>query len=122
MSKPTLIAEYGVEGGGETIFGREQDGAWLFWSEGSSGGILDDLDEDPVREWKTDERADLASLVPDWFHFAHPVALHPNFADQLIALWRQACLKANFAQHDGEHSWLRAVERWAEADKRRAHT
>ncbi len=122
MSNPILIAEYGVEGGGETIFGRKQDGAWLFWTEGSSGGILDDELDDPVREWKTDERAELASLVPDWFHFAHPIALHPEFADQLTALWRQSCLNAEFAPRDREHNWLIAVERWSQAQRRPRQT
>ena len=119
MSSPIVIVEFGVEGGGETIYGRQHEGAWLFWSEGSAGGILDDeLDDDPVVHWKREERADLASLLPDWFAFAYPLLLNPDFADQLIALWRQACAKREGMAPDMESSWWRAVERWHEAEAR----
>ena len=119
MSESILIAEYGVEGGGETLFGRQEDGVWLFWTAGSSGGMLDDEEEDPIRQWKTEERADLASLLPDWFHFAYPMRVHPDFAEQVVALWRAACAKVGFTPDNGEANWAYAVQSWRDDQVRR---
>ena len=43
-----LIADIGVEGGGTMIYGRQLQGVWSFWTEGTSMD-LDENDDEVLR-------------------------------------------------------------------------
>jgi hypothetical protein len=109
---PTTVMEYGCDGGGETIFAHQRDGVWLYWSEGSAGGMGDEWD-DPVVSWQKEPREDLGSLLPEWFYFAHPLLINPQFLDQVLDLWRQSRAKADFQdEHLSEDRWRWEADRW----------
>ena len=73
-----LVAEIGVEGGGLSIYGREDEGSWSFWSEGSSMD-LDENDDEVWRSWSTDPVADLALVVPREWPLFYPMTIRPDF-------------------------------------------
>ena len=75
-----LVAKIGVEGGGLTIYGREADGSWSFWTEGSSWG-LDENDDEVVRSWSSEPVADLGLIVPPEWPTYHSLTIHPDFMD-----------------------------------------
>ena len=72
------IARMGVEGGGITIYGRNSEGVWTFWSEGTSMD-LDENDDEIWRSWSPEPVSSLDLVVPkDWLMF-HPSMIHPDF-------------------------------------------
>jgi hypothetical protein len=73
-----LVAKIGVEGGGLSIYGRDDEGSWSFWTGGSSWG-LDDDDDEVVRSWSSEPVPDLGLVVPpDWPLF-RALEIHPDF-------------------------------------------
>jgi hypothetical protein len=48
-----LIAEIGVEGAGIWIYGRQSEGVWTFWNEGTSMD-LDESDDEIWRSWSSE--------------------------------------------------------------------
>jgi hypothetical protein len=75
-----LIADFGVEGGGITIYGGQSDGVWSFWTEGSSMD-LDENDDMVNRSWTSEPVNSLDLVVPkDWPIF-YPSKIHPDFVD-----------------------------------------
>jgi hypothetical protein len=58
-----LVAKLGVEGGGLSIYRREDDGSCAFRAEGSSWGF-DEQDDEVVRSWSSEPLADLGLVVP----------------------------------------------------------
>jgi len=77
----TLLFEYGVEGGGASVF-RLPDQTIV--ERGSSGGMLDD-DEDPYRTWETpygswDAWWQHFTSYKQWFMFS-PIFLHPSIRE-----------------------------------------
>ena len=119
MSERVIILDWGVEGGGDTIYGSSADGVWQFWREGSSGGMLDDPDEDPVIHWKTEPSPELPPVDPK-LPWIFPIQVHPEFADKFVADWRAACAasgrfegtEAETRLAKGERHWQQAVESW----------
>lgn len=110
-----LVLDFGCEGGGETIFAHQRDGVWLYWSEGSAGGMGDEWD-DPVVSWQKEPRADLGALLPDWFYFAHPMLLNPAFHDEVMACWLKSMVAARGpGAWVPEETWRAATLHWQEA-------
>ena len=83
-----IIVELGYEGGGMTVYGRSAEGVWVFWSEGSSID-LDENDDEVWREWKTEESADLDTVLSDEWIMGHPIKIHPRFRDYLKAAYKK---------------------------------
>ena len=73
-----LVAEIGLEGGGTTIYGRQDEGVWSFWEEGSSWG-LDENDEEVVWSWSSEPVANLGPLVPPDWPMYYALTIHPDF-------------------------------------------
>ena len=73
-----LVAKIGVEGGGLSIYGRDEEGSWSFWTEGSSWG-LDENDDEVVRSWSSEPVSDLGLVVPQDWPIYHPLEIHPDF-------------------------------------------
>jgi hypothetical protein len=71
-----LVAEMGVEGGGCSIYGRQADGSWFFWQEGSS---IDFADEENSRSWSTEPVPDLGLVVPKEWPLYYVLNVHPEF-------------------------------------------
>jgi CpXC protein/HIRAN domain len=73
-----IIAEIGMEGGGVTIFGKQLEQGWTFWTEGSSMD-LDENDDEVWHSWSSEPVSDLDLALPkDWPLF-YPVQIHPEF-------------------------------------------
>ncbi len=84
-----LIADIGIEGGGVTIFGRKPEGAWLFWTEGTSIDLDENVDE-VWRSWSAAPVNDLDLVLPgDWPLF-HPVQIHSDFLEWFRAAYEKA--------------------------------
>src|SRR3954447_5803984 len=84
-----VVARIGVEGGGSTIYGRQSDAGWSFWTEGTSMD-LDENDDEVWRSWSSEPVTRLDLLLPkDWPIF-YPLEIHPGF----LAWFRQAYEKA----------------------------
>ena len=75
-----LVVEMGVEGGGATIYGRQEDGIWSFWQEGSSMG-LDEYDDEEWRSWESKPVADLSLALPDEWPLFCPIKIAPEFLE-----------------------------------------
>lgn len=90
MEKAVII-DVGVEGGGATVYGRREDGAWVFWHEGSAMG------DDPGdwRAWSAGPTADLFALLPSAWYRWHPVEVHPEF---------KALIRAEFERRMAAHA------------------
>jgi len=71
-----LVAELGVEDGGCSIYGRQADGSWSFWQEGSS---TDFADEEFSRSWETEPVLDLGLAVPKEWTLYHVLKIDPEF-------------------------------------------
>ncbi len=76
-----VIARMGVEGGGVTIYGRQVDGAWSFWQEGSSMD-LDENDDEVWRVWSSDPVSALSAALSDKWWQMYPKEVHPEFVAQ----------------------------------------
>jgi hypothetical protein len=87
----TVIADLGVEGGGITIYGRQTDGVWSFWTEGTSMD-LDENDEGVWRSSSSEPVDELDLVVPvDWLMF-RPVTIHPEFVEWFRAVYEESRL------------------------------
>jgi hypothetical protein len=75
-----LEAEMGIEGGGATIYGRQQDGIWSFWQEASSIA-LDENDDEYCRSWEWRAVQDLSLALPDKWPKFFPIKIAPEFLD-----------------------------------------
>lgn len=63
--RPEVFFVYGCEGGGETLYRQKNEhGEYFYYTEGSSGGILDE-EEDPFIKWN-ESFEDFAAF---WHHF-----------------------------------------------------
>ncbi len=72
-----VVADIGMEGGGITIFGIRSDGAWSFWTEGTSID-LDENDREVWRSWSSERVSSLDLVLPkDWPVF-YPIKIHPD--------------------------------------------
>lgn len=78
-SKPPgdVVIELAAEGGGQTIFRRQTETGWMYWSEGSTIDF-DEEDVDYFRQWSRPETADLASLLPSSWPRLSPLQIHPD--------------------------------------------
>jgi hypothetical protein len=98
------VADLGVEGGGLTIYGKQAEGSWSFWTKGSSIA-LDENDDEDWRYWTTDPVADLSSVLPtDWPLF-YPMEIHPEFRGWFRDHYEMACsmLRADLREHQIAH-------------------
>ncbi len=75
-----LIADLGLEGGGATIYGRQQHGTWFFWLEGTSMD-LDENDDEIWRSWSSQPVQDLSLVLPKEWPLFYPSKLNPEFFD-----------------------------------------
>jgi hypothetical protein len=75
-----LIADMGVEGGGARIYGRQRDGIWSFWLEGTSID-LDENDDEIWRSWESQPVQDLSLALPNERPLFYPSRLNPEFLD-----------------------------------------
>lgn len=98
--KPVVIVDLGVEGGGATIYGRQNgEGNWLFWQSGCAmSGECDDW-----QAWEMEITPDVfASLPQSWWRM-YPTEVHPDFRSRLAdelkrALSQDAPLRATLAR------------------------
>ena len=88
MDRETVL-EIGCEGGGTTVYGREEGGWWVFWREWSSFA----LDENDDEEWRTgasEPVTDLTAVLPAKWHYLYPIRVHPRFRDLVRKLYHMA--------------------------------
>jgi hypothetical protein len=88
-----VVASMAVEGGGETLYGRQVDGVWSFWREWSSMDIDDDGNES-WPSWSSEPVPDLLAALPEdeygrKLFLRRLVEVHPLFSDQLRAAYEQ---------------------------------
>ena len=98
-----LIAKMGFEGGGITIYGRQPEGAWSFWTEGSSID-LDENDHEVWSSWSSEPVSSLDLVVPRDWPVWHPVRIHPEFAGWFRANYDRvrAALPEDQRRYQGE--------------------
>jgi len=65
-----------------TIYGRQVDGVWSFWQEGSSMD-LDENDDEVWRGWSTDPVPELLVALPGQWWMMCPTEVHPEFVARL---------------------------------------
>ncbi len=75
MIDKILVASMGMEGGGISIYGREDGGVWSFWEEGSSID-LDENDDDVWRSWSSDPVSELDRVLPQDWPVYYPTTIH----------------------------------------------
>ena len=85
----TVIADLGVEGGGITIYGRQTDGVWSFWTEGTSMD-LDENDDEVWRFFSSEPVSSLDRVLPENWHRFYPVEIHPDFLDWFREAYKKA--------------------------------
>ena len=102
-----IIAEMGVEGGGVTIYGRQVDGVWSFWQEGSSMD-LDENDDEVWRDWSSDPVTDLLAALPGEWWTMYPTEVHLAFVAEFRGGYERCC-----GTEDGHASRFQHG-RWAE--------
>ncbi len=108
------VADLGVEGGGLTIYGRQEVGSWVFWTEGSSIA-MDENDVDEWRSWTTEPVADLNSLLPAEWPLFFPMEIHPEFKGWFRDRYEMACsmLRTDLREHHIAHlgkEWRRVLD------------
>jgi hypothetical protein len=81
-----VVLNIGMEGGGVTILGREDNGTWRFWCQGSTIA-LDENDDEEWRDWTSDTKPTIAELLPSFWHACFPLTVHPAFRDEIRALY-----------------------------------
>lgn len=106
------IFQYGVEGGGETLYKDEENGSIIFHTQGSSLS-LDDNDEEQIKKWKRTYKnfEDFWNTYiknEKWFWF-YPVFIHPDVRD--VVKKELEKLKDNpiYNAH-AKYNWKRAVK------------
>jgi hypothetical protein len=106
-----LVAELGVEGGGCSVYGREAEGSWSFWREGSSLDFDED-DEEVVRSWATEPVPDLWLAVPKEWPLYYVLKVHPDFRAWFREKYEsaRASLDPSLKETQAEH----IHPRWAE--------
>ena len=104
------VAELGMEGGGCSIYGRQAEGSWSFWREGSSLD-LDEDDEEVVRSWTSEPVPDLGLAVPKEWPLYHVLNIHPEF----VAWFRDnyEAAKDSLGPSLGEMQGKSTHRRWA---------
>jgi hypothetical protein len=102
------IASMGVEGGGETIYGRKIDGVWSFWREGS-GMDLDENDNEIWRGFSSDPVPTLSEALRDIWWKMYPIGINPQFLDKLRQEYKQ-CYRAPSDEvskfHSNHDAWM----------------
>jgi hypothetical protein len=73
-----IVVDLGVEGGGATIYGDQNEGVWSFWQEGSSLS-LDENDDECWTNWRTDPVSDLEQALPGAWLMMYPMKIQPAF-------------------------------------------
>ena len=106
-----LVAELGVEGGGCSIYGRQADGSWSFWQEGSS---VDFADEEFSRSWTSEPVPDLGLALPDEWPLFYAVKIHPDFSDWFRDHYQDSreSLRPELREMQAEHQhdqWARVL-------------
>jgi hypothetical protein len=110
-----LIASIGVEGGGLTTFGRESEGIWSFWSEGSSMD-LDENEDEVWRSWSSELVGSLDLVLPkDWPPLS-PIKIHQEFVG-----WCRANYDLARASMHEQERWEERKRSGAIAVKRTSH-
>jgi hypothetical protein len=82
-----LIADIGVEGGGARIYGRQKDGIWSFWPEGTTID-LDENDDEIRRSWGSQPVQNHSLALPKEWPLFYPSKLNPEFLD-----WRSITVR-----------------------------
>lgn len=103
-----IIVDVGVEGGGATVYGRETDGVWSFWNEGS-WMYMDENDDDRWRQSASEPVAELLAALPDDWSAMYPLRVHPDFVSRIRAEYER-CRRTSPGGR-GERS---RHERWRE--------
>ena len=86
------VADLGVEGGGLTIYRKQAEGSWSFWTKGSPIA-LDENDDEDWRYWTTDPVADLSPSFPPIGRSSTPWKSIPSSGDgfTIITRWPARC-------------------------------
>ncbi len=79
--EPVVILDVGVEGGGATVYGRQDgEGNWHFWQSGCSmGGEFGD----DWQSWEAEATPDLLAALPQSWWRMYPAEVHPDFRARL---------------------------------------
>lgn len=75
-----VVVELAAEGGGETIFRRQTENGWVYWSDGNSMDIDED-DVDYVRSWHSPETGNFSDLLPSIWPYLSALQIHPEWRD-----------------------------------------
>ena len=106
-----LIADIGVEGGGEKIFGKKSKSVWSFWTEGTSMD-MDENDDEVWRSWSSEPVSSLDLVVPkDWLMF-HPSKIHPDFVEWFRTNYDPA--RASLPEEQRRYQEKHRHGRWSE--------
>jgi hypothetical protein len=109
-SGKVLIAKIGGEGGGASVYARQLGDVLVFWHEGCSW----DVDDDVWLDFHSEPVPDLADALPSWWMNAHPTEIHPLF----IPWFREHYQSFQSVCQDAEHGaccfeqnhWLEILE------------
>ncbi len=98
------VADLGLEGGGLTIYGSQEESSWVFWTKGSSIA-MDENDDEEWRYWTTEPVADLNSVLPAEWPLFFPMEIHPEFRGWFRDHYEKACsmLRADLRQSQIAH-------------------
>lgn len=77
-----FIAKLSAEGGGCTVYGRQEEGVWSYWYDGSSMH-LDENDEDIWLPWSSEPVPNLVDALPQSWWRMWVLSVNPDFEAQL---------------------------------------
>ena len=80
-----VVMDFGTEGEGDTIYGRQGPKGWSFWSSRSRG--VDDVDLSS----ESKPTAQLADHLPPQWHWTYVLYVHPEFVQSVAPLYLGAC-------------------------------
>ena len=107
-----VVVRVGVEGGGATVYGRQVEGQWVFWQEGSSMD-LDENDDECWRGWESQPVSDLLAVLPGEWYEMFPIEVHPEFKALLRAEYER---RAPAPSSESGTDWRQRVhKRWLDA-------
>ena len=77
-----LIAKFGAEGGGCTVYGQPTAGGWMYWFDGSTMQF-DENDEEIWIAWSCEPVSRLTEALPHSWWLMLTTYVHPDYETQL---------------------------------------
>ncbi len=124
-AKQCTIIRLCYEGGGITVFGREENGVWSYWHEG--GAMQEDVDDEgnDWKYWTSEPVANLADALRGKWTMMSPGGIHPSFLSWFHEQYeiQRATLSEGQRgmQMDRHERWQEVFLECADRAKKRAH-